>query len=88
MKALLEVIALAHEYSLETRVRRLVDTYGAAGTPVKTLVMHTDTLWDLMGEQRDPNCLKVLVEDDVYEYKGLIVLLKDEVPTGEVVVGV
>jgi hypothetical protein len=87
LRGILEVIELAQEYSLETRVRRLLREHADAGTPGKTLVMNAATAEAFRDELLNQTEWRQPL-DDVHLYRGLFVLLKEEIPDGEIVVGV
>lgn len=89
------VIEMAHDYSLETRIRCAIETHREAGEEPRTLVMNTNTWLQLVGEIEGTK-----FDTDYYWtpaagagskvtfFKGIPILLKDFVADMEVLVGV
>lgn len=90
-------IALAHDYAIETRIRRLLEAHQAAGDEPRTLVMSTETWHELIEELEGTRIDKGYfwapgsggrVLDSVSFFKGIPILIKDFVAYGEILVGV
>ena len=87
-------VEMAHDFSLETRIRRLIFAHYEAGAQPRTLVMGPETWRTLVTEvygysqgyfwspTNPPD------GDHVSTFMGLPILVKDFMPDMEVVVGV
>lgn len=87
------VIGLAHDYSLETRVRRLIESYRESGAEPRTLVMNVETWHSLVEELHgrtygDGYFFVPQGEGAVTFFRGVPILIKDFVAYSEVLVGV
>lgn len=93
-------VDLAHDYALETRIRRLIADHRQAGERPRTLVMNTETwyrlLWELDGKGYSKGYFwtpqpEGAVPDPVNHissFTGLPILIKDFLPDLEVIIGV
>ncbi len=85
---------MAHDYSLETRIRRLISDHMEAGAQPRTLVMNAGTWRTLVFEVAGYSGgyfwspTKQPSEDDVTTFMGVPILVKEFMPDMEVVVGV
>jgi hypothetical protein len=92
-------IDLAHDYALETRIRRLLSDHQQAGDQPRTLVMNTETwhrlLWELDGKGYSKGYFwtpqpegSIADPKQVTSFYRLPILIKDFLPDLEVIVGV
>lgn len=93
-------VDMAHDYALETRIRRLIEAHWASHEKPRTLVMNTETwhrlLWELDGKGFDsgyfwtpqPEGDIANPKKHISSYLGLPILIKDFLPDLEVIVGV
>ena len=87
------VIGLANDYSLETRIRRLIEAHQADGDEPRTLVMNVAT-WKLLVAElhgrsyTDAYFWAPVQENSVTFFRGIPILIKDFVADSEVIVGV
>lgn len=92
-------VDMAHDFALETRIRRLIDAHFAGGDKPRTLVMNVETwhrlLWELDGKGYIDGYFwtpqpKGAIADpsQVTTFLGLPILIKDFMPDLEVIVGV
>ena len=91
---------MAHDFALETRIRRLLDAHLANGDVPRTLVMSRTTwkrlVWELDGRgykngyfwSPQPEGAIMDPENHVTTFKGLPILIKDFLPESEVIIGV
>lgn len=94
------VIELAHDYSLETRIRRLITDHQAGGDQARTLVMNIATWrmlvdemsgeWFSKGHFWTPQAEGSTPDPEnfISSFRGLPILIKDFVADQEVIVGV
>lgn len=94
------VIEMAHDYSIETRIRCLLESHQAAGEQPRTLVMNAITwkqlMWELNGRgYRDgyfwtPQPEGSVLDPDygITAFLGIPILIKEFLPDQEVIVGV
>lgn len=87
------VIGLAHDYSIETRVRRLIEAHESDGDTPRTLVMNVVTwrqlVFELEGRQfTDAYFWAPVKEGALTFFRGIPILIKDFVADQEVLVGV
>ena len=90
--ALTLVIDLAHDYSLETRIRRLLEEHLETGDTPRTLVMSSET-WqtlvsELSGRSYSQGYFWTPQGNSMSFFRGLPILIKDFIAEGEVIVGV
>jgi len=86
------VIGLAHDYSVETRIRRLIESHTVDGLTPRTLVMSTET-WhalveELNGRKFGNGYYWSPASSDITFFRGLPILIKDYVAEGDILVGV
>lgn len=86
------VIGLAHDYSIETRLRRLIESHTAAGTEPRTIVMNTET-WhalcdELQGRSYTNGYWFAPKSGPISFFCGVPVLIKDFVANEEILIGV
>lgn len=88
------VIELAHDHSLETRIRCAIEAHQEAGEEPRTLVMNADTWHQLMSEVEgfkygvDYYWAPKVGESEITFFHGIPILIKDFVADMEVLVGV
>jgi hypothetical protein len=95
------VISMAHDHSLETRIRCLIASHRAADEVPKTLVMNRSTWHDLVDELDGvtydtgyfwtPSFKNVNENesmDTISFYQGIPILIKDFVADSDVIVGI
>lgn len=87
------VIGLAHDYSIETRVRRLIEAHEADGAMPRTLVMNIVTwrrlCFELEGRSIAGAYWWAPAQDGALTFfRGIPILIKDFVADQEVLVGV
>lgn len=93
-------VSMAVDFSLETRIRRLIEDHTAVGVNPRTLVMNRGT-WNRLVQELDgrgyrggyfwtPQPEGVLMDPDqhVTTFRGLPILIKNFLPDQEVIVGV
>jgi hypothetical protein len=89
-------VALAKDFALETRIRRLIVEHQAAGSEPRTLVMSKNTWHELMEELKGRTFdsgyywvpTNTMDSDPVPFFHGVPILIKEYVAYGEVLVGV
>lgn len=88
------MIEMAHDYSLETRIRCQLETHLAAGDEPRTLVMNSET-WHLLLDELEGVAYgtsyywaPITGDNPVPFFKGIPILIKDFVADMEVLVGV
>lgn len=92
------VIEMAHDYSIETRVRCLLESHMVEGTQPRTLVMNETTwrqlLWELKGRSYRDGYFWTPQQGGgpdpgmVTAFLGVPILIKDFMADQEVIVGV
>jgi hypothetical protein len=93
------VIGLAHDYSLETRIRRLIESHQLAGASPSALVMNTLTWRHLVTEMNGRGYAggyfwtsaiegAKLKPTDNFAFLGIPILIKEFIPDDEVIIGV
>lgn len=86
------VIELAHEYSLETRIRRLIASHEETGDEVRTLVMNADTWIRLVEELEGRTYTQQYywhpTQSDISFFRGVPILIKEFMADMEVIAGV
>lgn len=93
-------VDMAHDYALETRIRRLIEAHWASRETPRTLVMNVETwhrlMWELDGRgfrsgvfwTPQPEGTAADPSHHITTYLGLPILVKDFMPDLEVIVGV
>jgi hypothetical protein len=97
---LTKVISMAYDFSIETRLRRLIESHWQAGDKPRTLVMNHETwkqlMWELDGRgfryglywTPQPEGAVMDPSANISTYLGLPILIKDFLPNEEIIVGI
>lgn len=99
LAAIALVIAMARDFSIETRIRRLLHEHEAAGDRPRTLVMNVKTWHQLVSELEDrtysgsyfwsPNTgVPMAPAESVTSFYGLPILIKEYIADELILVGV